>query len=75
MLLNRCFDDIEKYVARLQMAADAYRELELRRNTRNKGGRNAMGGTMMLRWSGYVCIILASSFAIISCLLIALLYV
>jgi epidermal growth factor receptor kinase substrate 8 len=44
MLLNRCFDDIEKYVARLQMAADAFRELEQRRNTRAKGGRNALGG-------------------------------
>ena len=49
MLLNKCFDDIEKYVARLQMAADAYRELEQRRNTRNKGGRSAMGGNLLKR--------------------------
>jgi hypothetical protein len=48
MLLNRCFDDIEKYVMRLQTAADAYRELEQRRNMRNKGGRNAMGGACVL---------------------------
>lgn len=30
-ILNRCFDDIEKFIARLQHAAAASRELERRR--------------------------------------------
>lgn len=30
-VLNRCFDDIERFIARLQHAATARRELERRR--------------------------------------------
>lgn len=36
-LLNSCFDDIEKFVSRLQQAAEAYKELERRRGER--GGK------------------------------------
>jgi len=30
-ILNRCFDDIERFIARLQYAAAAWRELQRRR--------------------------------------------
>lgn len=40
-ILNRCFDDIEKFIARLQHAAAAQRELERRR--RSRGGRRGTG--------------------------------
>ena len=45
-LLNHCFDDIEKFVGRLQQAAESYKELERRRRARDnrKGGRKGQGG-------------------------------
>ncbi|XP_050678399.1 epidermal growth factor receptor kinase substrate 8-like isoform X2 [Leptidea sinapis] len=49
-ILNRCFDDIEKFIARLQHAAAASRELERRR--RSRGGKRSAGtgeGMLALR--------------------------
>ena len=36
MVLNRCFDDIERFIARLQHTAAARRQLERRRKYINK---------------------------------------
>lgn len=47
-ILNRCFDDIEKFIARLQHAAAASRELERRRRSRGGGKRSAGAGEGML---------------------------
>lgn len=46
-ILNRCFDDIEKFIARLQHAAAASRELERRRRSR-KSKKNSDAGEGML---------------------------
>ena len=35
-VLNKCFDDIEQFMTRLQGVADAYKELEQRRKSRKK---------------------------------------
>ena len=48
-ILNRCFDDIEKFIARLQHSAAAFRELEKRRRSRKSkkkdlGKRNSIDG-------------------------------
>lgn len=44
-LLNNCFDDIEKFVSRLQQAAEAYKELERRRVERGgKRKQKSAGG-------------------------------
>ncbi|XP_013149671.1 PREDICTED: epidermal growth factor receptor kinase substrate 8-like [Papilio polytes] len=47
-ILNRCFDDIEKFIARLQHAAAASRELERRRRG-GRGARRAGDGMLALR--------------------------
>ena len=48
-LLNNCFDDIEKFVSRLQQAAEAYKELERRRYERgHRNKRKSAGGELTL---------------------------
>lgn len=47
-LLNHCFDDIEKFIGRLQSAAEAYRELDNRRKQRvNKRSKHPIGEGML----------------------------
>ncbi|XP_048779459.2 epidermal growth factor receptor kinase substrate 8-like protein 1 isoform X5 [Ostrea edulis] len=52
-LLNACFDDIEKFVSRLQQAAEAYKELERRRkdrsNKKSKNNRQTGDGMLNMR--------------------------
>lgn len=48
-VLNHCFDDIEKFIARLQHAAAASRELERRRKSRKSKKRDNGDGMLTMR--------------------------
>ena len=48
-ILNRCFDDIEKFIARLQHAAAAFRELEKRRLSRKSKKKDLGDGMLSMR--------------------------
>ncbi|RZC38901.1 epidermal growth factor receptor kinase substrate 8 [Asbolus verrucosus] len=48
-ILNHCFDDIEKFIARLQHAAAAARELERRRRSRKSKKRDMGDGMLTMR--------------------------
>lgn len=48
-ILNHCFDDIEKFIARLQHAAAASRELERRRRSRKSKKRDMGDGMLTMR--------------------------
>ncbi|XP_033753107.1 epidermal growth factor receptor kinase substrate 8-like protein 1 [Pecten maximus] len=47
-LLNCCFDDIERFVSRLQAAAESYKELERRKRERNARRHKTRGGEGLL---------------------------
>ncbi|XP_059489417.1 epidermal growth factor receptor kinase substrate 8-like protein 2 isoform X3 [Neocloeon triangulifer] len=48
-ILNHCFDDIEKFIARLQHAAAASRELERRRKSRKSKKKDMGDGMLSMR--------------------------
>ncbi|GLH12900.1 Epidermal growth factor receptor kinase substrate 8-like protein 2 [Gryllus bimaculatus] len=48
-ILNHCFDDIEKFIARLQHAAAASRELERRRRSRKSKKKDLGDGMLTMR--------------------------
>lgn len=48
-VLNRCFDDIEKFIARLQHSAAAFRELEKRRRSRKTKKKDLGDGMLSVR--------------------------
>ncbi|KAF5279816.1 hypothetical protein FQR65_LT15269 [Abscondita terminalis] len=48
-ILNHCFDDIEKFIARLQHAAAALKELERRRRSRKSKKRDMGDGMLSMR--------------------------
>ena len=48
-VLDRCFDDIEKFIARLQHSAAAFRELEKRRRSRKSKKKDLGDGMLSMR--------------------------
>ena len=48
-VLNKCFDDIEKFIARLQNAASAFQELEKRRRSRKSKKKDLGDGMLNMR--------------------------
>lgn len=48
-ILNHCFDDIERFIARLQHAAAAYKELDRRRKTRKSKKKDMGDGMLSMR--------------------------
>ncbi|EEC05001.1 conserved hypothetical protein, partial [Ixodes scapularis] len=48
-ILNHCFDDIERFIARLQHAAAAYRELDRRRKSRKNKKKDLGDGMLSMR--------------------------
>merc|ERR1719464_641040 len=48
-ILNSCFDDIEKFIARLQHSAAAFRELEKRRRSRKSKKKDLGDGMLSMR--------------------------
>lgn len=48
-ILNSCFDDIEKFIARLQHSAAAFRELEKRRRSRKSKKKDLGDGMLSVR--------------------------
>ncbi|CAG7731428.1 unnamed protein product [Allacma fusca] len=48
-ILNRCFDDIERFIARLQYAAAAYRELQRRRKSKKNKKKDHGEGLLSMR--------------------------
>merc|ERR1711899_706152 len=48
-ILNSCFDDIEKFTARLQHSATAFRELEKRRRSRKSKKKDLGDGMLSMR--------------------------
>lgn len=49
MILNHCFDDIERFVVRLQHAAAAYKELERRQRSRKHKKKDMGDGMLSVR--------------------------
>lgn len=48
-ILNHCFDDIEKFIARLQHSAAAYKELDRKRKNRRNKKRDMGDGMLTMR--------------------------
>ncbi|XP_023231843.1 epidermal growth factor receptor kinase substrate 8-like protein 2 [Centruroides sculpturatus] len=48
-ILNHCFDDIERFIARLQHAAAAYKELERRQKSRKNKKKDMGDGMLSMR--------------------------
>lgn len=49
MILNHCFDDIERFIARLQSSAAAHKELERRRRSRKSKKKDHGDGMLSMR--------------------------